>query len=197
MCSLQGGWLIFFFFFEDERIAGSLLSQQTQQASSSPRSPSCSTPWESRLISLSLSSDATSQPCRRHPHLLRLCSCNATALSICKFLLKFVQKFLNKCRWAGLWQINAWKPLFHNSLPRQYNFSGNYDLLFIKKIVQKSCRTSTLKGKCWKSFSKREVVRAAGPTLQQSCQCKQARQFSTSRMRSTGKQELIIYKKHM
>jgi len=60
-----------------------------------------------------------------------------------------------------------------------------------------SCRTSVLKAKYRKSFSRRrEAVTAAGPAWQQSSLCRRATQFSTGTMRPTEKQELGMYKEH-
>lgn len=65
--------------------------------------------------------------------------------------------------------------------------------LFVQEIVQMSCRTSALKEKHRKSFSRRKAVRVTHPTQQQSCPSSTATQLPT-RTRLTEKEELSMYK---
>lgn len=170
------------FFPAGERIAGSPVSQQAQQVASSPWSPSCSAPDLHRRVASfpPLSSGVALQLHRRFRNSWASIPAmhSPSANSSSEWTQQAVEMLRSLCftiHWltvSFLWEL--WS-------------------LFVQEIVQMSCRTSVLKEKHRKSFSRRKAVRVTRPTQQQSCPSSTATQFST-RMGLTEKQELSMYR---
>lgn len=119
-----------FFFPASERIAGSPLSQQAQQVASSPWSPSCR--WVSSFLSL-----ISTGGLLHFPLFPLVCPFSSTGDPVSPELL-----FLQSTHQLQIPAQNEHskqdfekcsQPLFQNSLPTQYHFSGSYYLFLSSK----------------------------------------------------------------
>lgn len=151
-------WVLLVFFFYTERIVCYSLSQQAQQATFSPYSPSCHIPDLCRW------GDSLPPP---SPSLQPFSSAGGIHFSWGSF--PAMPQHLPSANFSS-W-MNAGQQGFQKCLEACFTMPCQHSIISlwagispVQETLQMSCRTSALKETHWKSFSRTEAVRAAGPT---------------------------------